>query len=100
MATVPHGSQDLQIQNIRCAHHQRREKPSNESLERWTTYSQKIYYKAALDAHDIHPEIIRQLGAWAPAAGDTPYSRLNEKHIHKTRAAIADSNDTFLELSW
>ena len=75
-------------------------KPSNKSLERWTTYSQKIYYKAALDAHDIHPEIIRQLGAWAPAAGDTPYSRLNEKHIHKTRAAITDSADTFLELSW
>ena len=75
-------------------------KPSKKSLERWTTYSQKIYYKAALDAHDIHPEIIRQLGAWAPAAGDTPYSRLNEKHIHKTRAAITDSDDTFLELSW
>ena len=74
--------------------------PTKASLERWSTYSQKIYYKAALDAQDIHPEIIRQLGAWAPSAGDTPYSRLNEKRIHDTRMKITDSNDTFLELSW
>ena len=74
--------------------------PTKALLERWSTYSQKIYYKAALDAQDIHPEIIRQLGAWAPAAGDTPYSRLNEKRIHDTRMKITNSNDTFLELSW
>jgi len=30
--------------------------PTKKSLERWTTYPQKIYCKAALDAHDIHPE--------------------------------------------
>ena len=67
---------------------------------RWTLYSQKIFYKAALDAKEVPPEITRQLGAWAPVAGDTPYSRMNETQINNARTRIVNSNDKFLEITW
>ena len=62
--------------------------------------SQKNFYKAALDANDIPPEITRQLGAWAQVAGDTPYSRLNEAKIDEARKRITNSNNRFLEITW
>ena len=69
-------------------------------MARWSLYSQKIFYKAALDANDIPPEITRRLGAWAQVAGDTPYSRLNEAKIDEARKRITNSNNRFLEITW
>ena len=74
--------------------------PSKTEMRRWTLYSQKIFYKAALDAQEIPPEITRQLGAWAPVAGDTPYSRINESQINKARKRIVNSKDKFIEITW
>ena len=74
--------------------------PSKREMARWSLYAQKIFYKAALDANDIPPEITRQLGAWAQVAGDTPYSRLNEAKINEARKRITNSNNTFLEITW
>mgnify|MGYP001143198256 FL=1 len=74
--------------------------PSKSEMRRWTLYSQKIFYKAASDAKEVPPEITRQLGAWAPVACDTPYSRMNEAQISKNRKRIVNSNDKFLEITW
>ena len=73
--------------------------PSKEEMNRWSLYSQKIFYKAALDAN-IPPEITRQLGAWAQVAGDTPYSRLSEANIQEARKRVTNSNIRFLETTW
>ena len=73
--------------------------PSKAEMQRWSLYSQKIFYKAALDANDIPPETTRQLGAWAQVAGDTPYSRLNEAKINEARKRITNSNNRFLEIT-
>ena len=74
--------------------------PSTKEMTRWSLYSQKIFYKATLDANDIPPEITRQLGAWAQVAGDTLYSRLNEAKIDEARKRITNSNNRFLETTW
>ena len=74
--------------------------PSKDEMNRWSLYSQNFFYKAALDANDIPPEITRQLGAWAQVAGDTPYSRLSETKIHEARKRVTDSNIRFLETTW
>ena len=74
--------------------------PSTSEMLRWTLYSQKIFYKAALDAKEVPPEITRQLGAWAPVAGDTPYSRMNEAQINNARKRLVNSNEKFLEITW
>ena len=59
-----------------------------------------FFYKAASDAKEVPPEITRQLGAWAPVACDTPYSRMNEAQINKNCKRIVYSNDKFLEITW
>ena len=62
--------------------------------------AEKVFYKAALDAKEVPPEITRQLGAWAPVAGDTPYSRMNKAQINNARKRLVNSNENFLEITW
>ena len=100
MASVACNPQNLQKRTRSALIARVNKAPSKSEMRRWTLYSQKIFYKAASDAKEAPPDITRQLGAWAPVAWDTPYSRMNEAQITKNRKRIVNSNDKFLEITW
>jgi hypothetical protein len=100
MASVACNPQNLQNEDSLRTNRACQQSPlkvGNASLDFILT---KNIYKAASDAKEVPPEITRQLGAWAPVAGDTPYSRMNEAQINKNRKRIVNSNDKFLEITW
>ena len=62
--------------------------PSPQVLARFTLYSNKVGKKVHMDfVPAIDGTLTRQIGGWAPAAGDAPYSRIHPAAIGNAHTA-------------
>ena len=62
--------------------------PSPQVVAKFTLYSNKVGKKVHMDfVPTIDGTLTRQLGGWAPAAGDAPYSRVHPTAIGNAHTA-------------
>ena len=62
--------------------------PTPQVVAKFTLYSNKVGKKVHMDfVPKIDGTLTRQLGGWAPAAGDAPYSRIHPTAIGNAHAA-------------
>ena len=72
--------------------------PSREVVAKFTLYSNKVGKKVHMDATpSVDGTLTRQMGGWAPIAGDTPYSRIVPSAIGQTHAVVNSTELVTLE---
>ena len=72
--------------------------PSREVVAKFTLYSNKVGKKVHMDATpSVDGTLTRQMGGWAPVAGDTPYSRIVPSAVSQTHAVVNSTELITLE---
>ena len=72
--------------------------PPPKEIAQFTLYSNKVGKKVHMDfVPTIDGTLTRQLGGWAPAAGDAPYSRVHPTAIGNAHTATASVQISVIE---
>ena len=73
-------------------------KPSAETVEKYTLYSNKTGKKVSMDYADtISGTETRMIGAWAQMGGDAPYSRPTTSAMQRAHRATNSQSITCME---